>query len=114
MKLNLKTVIITTISLLTSVAGINSSVWAGDVQVQTETLKLSNSLECNLFFIRKFTQMPVIKNSSGQTIAPGKVIYWQAYQAGKPSSSKQSIPLNIPLVPGQTIGPGGVLTGNSE
>ncbi len=109
MKLASKIISTALISLLTSVAAINSSVRAEDVQVNR--LPLTVSLGCNAIFAQEFTQMPVIKNTTTQTMNTGKVVYWQAYLAGKPSGSKQSFTLSKPLSSGQSINTGVKLSG---
>jgi hypothetical protein len=103
--------------LLASAAAINSSARADDrlsPNPQNRILKASTQLECNSNKVKEATQVPVIKNNTSQTISSGKVIYWQADGTGKGSGIKQSITLNQPLAPGQTINTGVNLTGDNN
>jgi hypothetical protein len=101
MKLTSKTISIALVSLLTSVTAISSGVRAEDIQFKR--LPVPASLDCNAIFVKEFTQMPVVKNTTNQTFAAGKVVSWQAYWAGKPSGSKHSLTLSQSLAPGQSI-----------
>jgi hypothetical protein len=112
MKLTSKTISIALASLLTSVTAISSSVRAEDILVKR--LPVATNLGCNAIFVKEFTQMPVVKNTTNQTIAAGKVVYWQGYWAGKPSGSKHSLTLSKALAPGQSINTGVKLSGDSN
>ena len=104
-------------SLLTSLAAINSSARANDKlnpNGQQRILTVLTQLECNSNKVKEATQVPVIKNNTSQTISSGHVIYWQAYGSGKGSGTKQSITLNQPLAPGQTINTGVNLSGDNN
>jgi hypothetical protein len=112
MKLTSKTISIALLSLLTSVTAINSNVRAENIQVKY--LPVPASLDCNAIFVKEFTQMPVIKNTTNQTIAAGKVVSWRAYWAGKPSGSKHNLTLSQALAPGQSIDTGVQLSGDQN
>jgi hypothetical protein len=117
MKLTHKFSTIALIPISIAVAVINSSAHADDrvsPNGQNGILKVSTQLECNANKIKEVTQVPVIKNNTSQTISSGKVIYWQAYGTGKGSGAQQSITLNQPLAPGQTINTGVNLTGDNN
>jgi hypothetical protein len=114
MKFTFKTGVIVLASLLTSVAAINSSVRAENIRVNKVPLPLATSLDCNAVFIKEFTQVPVIKNSTQTTIPAGKVISWRGYWAGKPAGGNKSITLTQPLAPGQTINTGVQLSGDQN
>ncbi|WP_310424586.1 hypothetical protein [Chamaesiphon sp. VAR_48_metabat_135_sub] len=112
---NFSTIIL--ISLLTSVISIDRSARAEDKLTpngQNGILIVSTQLECNANKIKEVTQVPVIKNNTSQTISSGQIIYWQASGTGKGSGTKQSITLNQPLAPGQTINTGVNLSGDNN
>jgi hypothetical protein len=104
MKLTLKSSTIALLSVVTAAISISSSnAWAGDRQIDSHPpLQISTKIGCDEQFIKEFTVIPYITNSTATIIPAGTKIHWNTYWAGKLTGQKQ-LSLSSALAPGKTV-----------
>jgi hypothetical protein len=116
MKLTLKSSTIALLSVLTAAISIttNSNAWAGDRAIDSHPpLQVSTKIGCDEQFIKEFTVIPYITNTTATIIPAGTKINWNTYWAGKLTGKKQ-LSLSSALAPGKTVSTNIQFSGDSN
>ncbi|OKH52835.1 hypothetical protein NIES2101_13330 [Calothrix sp. HK-06] len=92
-----------------------SPTYANSISISPElTVTRQVQLNCVATFVKEFTQVPFITNSTQKDIPAGTTLYWQAYWAGNPTSTKGQLVLSQPLKPGASISTQYQLSGDNN
>ena len=114
MKLSIKSSTIVLLSILTATLSINTNAWAGDRMIDSHPpLRVSTKIGCDEQFIKEFTVIPYLTNTTSSVIPVGTKIYWKTYWAGKLTGKKQ-LKLSKALAPGKTVSTNVKFSGDSN